>query len=162
MDFITILWNIIMELFSEIFNGILWIIYPNILDIIIEWFFEIFNEILDGTYPLSPLPLYHFTLAADHVLQNNHQLYCLTVGSIDCQHIGAPEWFHTHSCMIVPDGFIWQIGAMVLFRLIFVIFSKYGCIENAIFGSLIQTIIFIVYLILIRIWRFSVCSLHSV
>eukprot|EP01084_Bolivina_argentea_P072872 132281_1 len=34
--------------------------------------------------------------------------------------------------MIVPDGFIWQIGAMVLF----VIFSKYGCIENAIFGSL--------------------------
>ncbi len=39
--------------------------------------------------------------------------------------------------MIVPDGLIWQIGAMVLFRLIFVVFSKYDCIENAIFGSLI-------------------------
>ncbi len=58
------------------------------------------------------------------------------VDSIVKQHGNDPQWFLTYSCMALLDGFFWQINAMVMVILIYVIFRKYGCIENAVLGNL--------------------------
>eukprot|EP01084_Bolivina_argentea_P029646 55047_1 len=79
---------------------------------------------------------------------NNPSPLLSNIGLMEILCINGAAWIHIYSCLVLSDGFIWQIDSMVLLINFYVIFIFInGTIEN----SVADLIYFVHYLFTIHI-----------